>query len=58
MIALLIFSIVVCVVAGICIWAVRMLPIAAPFNQLVVVAIVLVALLIWLERVYPSMLGG
>ena len=56
MVSLLIFTIVVCVVAGVVIWAVRLLPIAAPFNQIVVVAVVLVALLFWLQRVYPSIL--
>ena len=54
MIALLIFTIVVCVVAGVVIWAVRLLPIAAPLNQIVVVAVVLIALLFWLQRVYPA----
>ena len=58
MVSILIFSIVVCVVAGAVIWAVRLLPISAPFNQIVVVAVVLVALLIWLSRVYPSISGG
>lgn len=51
MISLLISLIIFCLVVGIVIWLVRMLPIPAPFGNIVVVLIVLVALLLFLERV-------
>lgn len=47
MLSLLISLIVICLIVGVLIWCVRMLPIPAPFNNVVVVLIVLCAL-VWL----------
>lgn len=53
MISLLITLIIICCVIGVLIWCVRMLPIPAPFGNIVIVLIVLIAL-VWLL----SQVGG
>ena len=50
MISLLIFAIVVCLVCGVLIYCVRLLPIPAPFSNIVVVLIILIGLLVVVGR--------
>lgn len=56
MISLLVALIVFCLIVGVVIWLIRMLPIPAPFGNIVVVAVVLIALLVFLDR-FGGMVG-
>lgn len=55
MIGLLIFALIVCLICGVVIYCIRLLPIAAPFNNIAVVAVILIGLLVILAKVYPSL---
>ena len=52
MLSLLIFAIVVCLVCAVLCYCVRLLPIPAPFGNIVVVLIILVGLLVVLWAAY------
>ena len=54
MLSLLISVLVVCLVVGVFIWIVRLLPIPAPWNNVVIAVIALIAL-IWILETF---LGG
>jgi hypothetical protein len=54
---LLIFALVVVIVAALLIWAVRSIPVPAPFSWIIQVAILVIAALVILMRAMPS-LGG
>lgn len=52
MISLLISIIIIAIIAGLAFWLVGMLPLPAPFGQIVQVAVVLICLLVLLGVVF------